>query len=75
MRSGLQWDEATYPVDDPRNSVAQLEASGDWIQFVLDLPMDHEPGEVWGYNSGGSQLLDQSRGWFIPSFLSRYGPT
>jgi CubicO group peptidase (beta-lactamase class C family) len=57
MRAGLEWDEWTYPVDDPRNSVTQLETSDDWIQFVLDLPMAHEPGEVFVYNSGTSQFL------------------
>lgn len=57
MRAGLQWDESTYAVEDPRNSVNQLEASDDWIQFVLDLPMADEPGEVWVYSSGASQLL------------------
>lgn len=57
MRSGLAWDEWTYPVGDARNSVTQLEESDDWIQFVLDLPMAHEPGEVFVYNSGASQLL------------------
>jgi CubicO group peptidase (beta-lactamase class C family) len=57
MRAGLDWDEWTYPVGDPRNSVTQLEMSDDWIQFVLDLPMAHEPGEVFVYNSGASQFL------------------
>jgi CubicO group peptidase (beta-lactamase class C family) len=56
MRSGLAWDEWTHPVGDPRNSVTQLEMSADWVQFVLDLPMAHEPGEVFVYNSGASQL-------------------
>ena len=59
MRSGLFWDEWTYPVGDPRNSVTQLESSQDWIQFALDLPMQYEPGEVWVYNSGASQLLSR----------------
>jgi CubicO group peptidase (beta-lactamase class C family) len=57
MRAGLEWDEWTYPVGDERNSVTQLEMSDDWIQFVLDLPMAYEPGEVFVYNSGASQVL------------------
>jgi CubicO group peptidase (beta-lactamase class C family) len=57
MRSGLFWDEWTYPLGDPRNSVTQLESSQDWIQYTLDLPILTDPGEVWVYNSGASQLL------------------
>jgi CubicO group peptidase (beta-lactamase class C family) len=34
-----------------------MEASSDWIQFVLDKPMAADPGTVWVYSSGVSQLL------------------
>lgn len=57
MRSGLDWDEWALPISDPENICIRMEASDDWIQFVLDLPMAHEPGEVWAYSSGGAQLL------------------
>jgi CubicO group peptidase (beta-lactamase class C family) len=57
MRSGLDWDEWSYAYDDPRNTCAQMEKSQDWIQFVLDRPMANEPGQVFVYNSGASQLL------------------
>jgi CubicO group peptidase (beta-lactamase class C family) len=57
MRSGLEWDEWTYAVGDQLNSVTQLETSDDWIQFVLDHPMAHEPGEAFVYSSGAAQLL------------------
>jgi CubicO group peptidase (beta-lactamase class C family) len=76
MRSGLEWDEWTYPVGDPRNSVTQLESSEDWIQFVLDLPMAYEPGEVFVYNSGASQLLsvvvNQATGLPIDEYAEKY---
>ncbi|MFW9935407.1 MAG: serine hydrolase domain-containing protein [Candidatus Thorarchaeota archaeon] len=29
----------------------------DWVQYLLDSPMAHEPGEVWSYNGGCSHLL------------------
>ena len=29
----------------------------DWVQYLLDSPMDHEPGEFWNYNGGCSHLL------------------
>ncbi len=57
MRSGLDWDESSYAYDDPLNTCAQMEKSQDWIQFVLDRPMADQPGQVFVYNSGASQLL------------------
>jgi CubicO group peptidase (beta-lactamase class C family) len=57
MRTGIDFDEWALPVSDPQNIVIRMEASDDWIQFVLDLPMAHVPGEVWMYNSGAVQLL------------------
>lgn len=57
MRSGLDWDEFTYPYNDARNPAAQLEASHDWVQFVIDRPMAYTPGTHFSYSSGVSQLL------------------
>jgi len=57
MRAGIAWDESTHPYTDTRNDCAQMEASQDWIQFVLDKPMAADPGTVWVYSSGVSQLL------------------
>jgi CubicO group peptidase (beta-lactamase class C family) len=56
MRSGLDWNEM-ISYDDASNSCIQLEASDDWIRFVLDHPMREEPGTVFDYNSGASVLL------------------
>jgi len=57
MSSGLQWDEWTYPPYDPRNSVTRMTQTYDWVQYVLDQPMAHDPGTVWTYCGGGSHLL------------------
>lgn len=56
MTAGIDWNE-DLPNDDPRNSVAQMEASADWVRFVIDRPMAHEPGTVFAYSSGATQLL------------------
>ena len=56
MRSGLDWNEM-ISYDDASNSCIQLEASDDWIRFVLDHPMREDPGTVFDYNSGVSVLL------------------
>ena len=29
----------------------------DWVQYILDQPMEHQPGSVWNYNTGCSHLL------------------
>jgi CubicO group peptidase (beta-lactamase class C family) len=54
MTAGFDWPEHPYGADSPYN---QMTSSTDWVQFVLDRPMAHDPGEVWNYNSGASHLL------------------
>ena len=56
MRSGFDWNEM-ISYDDATNSCIQLEASNEWIRFVLDRPMREDPGTVFDYNSGVSVLL------------------
>jgi CubicO group peptidase (beta-lactamase class C family) len=56
MRSGIDWNEQ-IPYDDPENTCLQLEASDDWIRFVLDRPMREAPGTRFDYNSGVSVLI------------------
>ena len=56
MQSGIDWQES-IPYEDPANSCIQLEASQDWIQFIIDQPMREEPGTRFDYNSGASVLL------------------
>jgi CubicO group peptidase (beta-lactamase class C family) len=56
MRSGIEWAEDT-PYTDPNNSCILMEASEEWMPFVLGHPMDADPGTVWEYNSGASVLL------------------
>ncbi len=49
MTSGIAWvDNVDY---------YQMAHSYNWVQYVLDQPMVHQPGEVWNYNSGGSHVL------------------
>jgi CubicO group peptidase (beta-lactamase class C family) len=59
MTSGIRWDETTVAYTDPANSCARMEASPDWVQFVLDQPMAEEPGKTFVYNSGVTQLIAQ----------------
>ncbi len=59
MTAGIQWDESTVAYTDPANSCARMEASKDWVQFVLDQPMAAEPGSTFVYSSGVTELLAQ----------------
>jgi CubicO group peptidase (beta-lactamase class C family) len=36
---------------------ARMRESDDWVQFVLDLPLVHEPGTTFAYCSPGMHLL------------------
>ena len=56
MSAGLQWNE-DVAYNDPRNSCDIMESQRDWVRYVIDQPMAAEPGKVWVYNSGVTQLL------------------
>jgi CubicO group peptidase (beta-lactamase class C family) len=56
MTAGLDWNE-DLPYTDPRNSCVIMEASFDWVRYVINLPMAQEPGTGFAYNSGATQLL------------------
>ena len=57
MRSGIPWDETTYDYGHILNDVTAMVGSTDAVQFVLDKPMESEPGTDWVYNTGASHLL------------------
>jgi CubicO group peptidase (beta-lactamase class C family) len=58
MTSGLSWHELDIQdINDQRNDMTRMEASDDWVQFVIDKPMAQEPGKVWVYSSGDAELL------------------
>ena len=56
MTTGMEWIE-NVAYDDPRNEANLMEASEDWVQYVIDHPMVSEPGTVFNYSSGTSELL------------------
>ncbi|WP_276391775.1 serine hydrolase domain-containing protein [Eudoraea chungangensis] len=55
MRSGLEWNEGNYT--DPSDDCIIMEASAQWIPYVLNKPTDTIPGTSFEYNSGASVLL------------------
>ena len=56
MTTGLDWNEEVA-YDDPKNDSSLMEATDDWVQYVIDRPMAQEPGKVFNYSSGVSELL------------------
>ncbi|MEO8448466.1 MAG: serine hydrolase [Gemmatimonadota bacterium] len=58
MTAGFDWNEG-LPYNDPNNTASVMEASPDWIQYTVDRPMAVEPGTVFNYNSGATELLSQ----------------
>jgi CubicO group peptidase (beta-lactamase class C family) len=56
MTAGLEWNE-DVAYNDPKNSADIMESKHDWVKYVIDQPMAAEPGKVWVYSSGVTQLL------------------
>ncbi len=56
MTTGLDWNE-DVPYNDPRNDADLMEATDDWVQYVIDRPMATDPGKVFNYSSGATELL------------------
>jgi CubicO group peptidase (beta-lactamase class C family) len=56
MTGGFEWNE-NVPYIDPRNNAVAMEGSHDWVKYVIDLPMAREPGTLFNYSSGETELL------------------
>ena len=57
MSAGFAWDEFSTPYGHPKNTTTEMFRSDDWMEYTLNSPMRHAPGEVFEYNSGCSTLL------------------
>jgi CubicO group peptidase (beta-lactamase class C family) len=61
MSAGLQWDEWSYPLSDPRNDLTQwFRYTGDLLRFVLERPMVADPGASFTYNGGLTNILGEA---------------
>ncbi|MGA1554885.1 MAG: serine hydrolase domain-containing protein [Ilumatobacteraceae bacterium] len=58
MRSGLRFVE-DYVDGDVSHCIAMLfgEGSSDHAAYAASLPLDHEPGTVWSYSSGTTNII------------------
>lgn len=57
MTLGLAWDELTIPYGDPRNSENAMELAPDRYRYILERPIEGEPGIKWTYCGGATALL------------------
>ena len=64
MTSGIEWiDQINY---------YEMAGTVDWVQYILDQPMEHQPGSVWNYNTGCSHLLSAILDRLSPSGFINY---
>ncbi len=60
MSSGLEWDEWTYPIGDPRNDLMKwLVHDGDLVRFVLERSLVADLGVTFRYNGGLTNILGE----------------
>jgi hypothetical protein len=57
MTAGFEWNDEGFVTGDPHNDTSLMEASDDWVQYAIDKTMVAEPGKVWNYSSGATELL------------------
>jgi CubicO group peptidase (beta-lactamase class C family) len=79
MTAGFQWDDHGLFTGDALTAVgdtSKMEASDDWVQYEIDKPMAAEPGKVWNYDSGATELLayifQKETGWDIDDYGQKY---
>jgi CubicO group peptidase (beta-lactamase class C family) len=76
MQSGLEWNEMELPYDDERNDLIRLFLVPDPIEYILAKPLVAQPGTVWYYNGGNTNLLGevirQATGQRMDAFAAEY---
>lgn len=77
MRLGYEWDEWSLPYTDPNNDLVFLENNNfDWSKALLDLPLEHDPGARFTYNTAATiaigQALENATGIPMADFANQY---
>jgi len=74
MTAGFEWDEWTLPYSDPRNSDHQLHLVGNPVASALVLAVKDQPGTVWTYSGGSTEILaaiiEQKTGMRLDKFAA-----
>ncbi len=56
MQAGIEWNE-DLPYQDPRNTAVGMIRADDPVRYILNQPLDAQPGTKWKYNSGLPSLV------------------
>ena len=57
-RSGLAWNENLVPfLGNPDHNLNQMFASSDWVSFILNQPLEADPGFRYNFNSATGVIL------------------
>ncbi|MFW9768723.1 MAG: serine hydrolase domain-containing protein [Candidatus Thorarchaeota archaeon] len=76
MSTGLEFHEVDIPYEDPANDLFEMYRRPDMWEYVLDRPMQYDPGTHWSYNSGGIELLggviEQATGYSVADFAEEF---
>ena len=76
MTPGVDWNEHNCSYSDPNNMYNVMFGSTNPVQYFLDLPMVHNPGEHWVYSTGASHILSaiivQATGMSTRNFALQY---
>lgn len=76
MSSGLEWNEWVPSYWSNKNDWTIVRQTSDHIQYILDKPMVHQPGEVMEYSTGTSHLLSviltRATGNSTEAFANKY---
>ena len=76
MRSGLEWDQESYPLWDSRNDTRQLYLVDNIASFILGKNLVANPGERYVYSNGTTTLLgiliEKAAGERAETFATKY---
>jgi CubicO group peptidase (beta-lactamase class C family) len=59
MKSGLEWDDESYPYSDPRNDINRLFNSNDPIRYILAKDLIETPGTFFAYRNCNTNVLGE----------------
>jgi CubicO group peptidase (beta-lactamase class C family) len=73
MTSGYDCDDHAIPIFECEKAMYETD---DWVEYALNLPMAHKPGEHWAYNSSSlmlvSEIISKTSGMTMPDFADKY---
>lgn len=76
MSTGLEFHEVDIPYSDPANDLFAMYDTPDMWEYVLNRPMQYDPGTHWSYNSGGIELLggviEHATGYSVTEFAEEF---